>query len=192
MVPTAGATKVIMFVGSASALFLLLSATFFLKTVVELTLNRAAIADMQAHQSSVEGALTIRVNTFRRLDLLETFLNHYDRCRAVHQIQVVWSDPETPAPTEWSKRYADGNVVFEVHDTNSLNHRFRCLLPVATEVRARGHGLCCCVVLYWVFRSCVSVHHALFRFGVVCPQPPPLHVGGVIDRRRPRGPLRRH
>ena len=128
-------TNLVLFVGSASALFVLLFMILLLRSVVELSLHRDIITDMHSHQSSTDSALTIRVNTFRRLDLLETFLDHYDRCRVVRQIQVVWSDPETPAPTEWSKRYADGNVVFEVHDTNSLNHRFHRLVPVPTEVR---------------------------------------------------------
>ena len=75
-----------------------------------------------------------RVNTFRRLDLLETFLAHYHRCDAVRQLQVIWSDPDNAAPLEWSKRFVDDKVVFEVHNTDSLNHRFHNILPIPTEV----------------------------------------------------------
>lgn len=41
---------------------------------------------------------TIRVNTFRRLDLLKTFLDHYTTCPDVQVIQVVWSDQLNRAP----------------------------------------------------------------------------------------------
>ena len=49
-------------------------------------------------------------------------------------MQVIWSDPDNPAPLEWSKRYVDDKVVFEVHNTDSLNHRFHNIVPIPTEV----------------------------------------------------------
>ena len=41
---------------------------------------------------------TIRVNTFRRLDLLKTFLDHYTTCLDVQVVQVVWSDQSNRPP----------------------------------------------------------------------------------------------
>ena len=43
---------------------------------------------------------SVRVNTFRRNDLLDRFVKHYERCGAAREIVVVWSDAEL-APPEW-------------------------------------------------------------------------------------------
>ena len=67
---------------------------------------------------------TIRVNTFRRNDLLEKFLDHYQYCDEAKEIQVVWSDQSADPPFKWLKRYPAGKVHFEVHAKNSLNNRF--------------------------------------------------------------------
>jgi glucuronyl/N-acetylglucosaminyl transferase EXT2 len=79
------------------------------------------------------GQLTVRVNTFRRLDLLDFFLDYYKSCDAIKQIQVVWSDQESKPPTEWLSRYPQGKVLFEVHSKDSLNNRFIPLQEVPTE-----------------------------------------------------------
>ena len=42
--------------------------------------------------------LTIRVNTFRRNDLLKRFVEHFSRCSVVREIQVVWSDQQNEPP----------------------------------------------------------------------------------------------
>ena len=74
------------------------------------------------------------MNTFRRNDLLKRSAEHLASCDSVGQIQVVWSDQENAPPgleifaTEEARR----KVVFEVHDTNSLNHRFNATSPVET------------------------------------------------------------
>ena len=102
-----------------------------------------------------------RVNTFRRLDLLETFLAHYHQCDAVRQVQIIWSDPDNPAPLEWSKRYVNDKVVFEVHNTDSLNHRFHNMLLIPTEV----HCFCAFSVLYTpAFLSQLRVTAALHSY----------------------------
>ena len=75
-----------------------------------------------------------RVNTYRRLDLLETFLDYYDTCDVVDQIQVVWSDLQSSPPYSWLKDLSTNKTRFEVHKTNSLNNRFRQLLPINTDV----------------------------------------------------------
>jgi hypothetical protein len=43
---------------------------------------------------------TYRVNTFRRLDLIEYFLEYYSTCDVVAQVQVVWSDQVNNPPHE--------------------------------------------------------------------------------------------
>jgi Glycosyl transferase family 64 domain len=77
---------------------------------------------------------SFRVNTFRRPDLLEIFLEHYKQCENVKQIQVIWSDQDTKAPIAMLERYPKGKVIFEVHDSNSLNNRFHNLINIPTEV----------------------------------------------------------
>lgn len=75
-----------------------------------------------------------RVNTFRRLDLLELFLEHYKKCENVKQIQVVWSDQESKPPIGMVDKYPKDKVIFEVHRNDSLNNRFRNLVSIPTEV----------------------------------------------------------
>jgi CTP:phosphocholine cytidylyltransferase-like protein len=77
--------------------------------------------------------LTIRVNTFRRLDSLEIFLDYYATCDVVKQIQVVWSDQENAAPLAWTEKYPDTKVLFELHKNNSLSNRFRPLTEILTQ-----------------------------------------------------------
>ena len=55
--------------------------------------------------------LTIRVNTFRRNDLLQGFLDYYTHekraaeCAMLAEITVVWSDTENAPPLEWEALY---------------------------------------------------------------------------------------
>jgi hypothetical protein len=83
--------------------------------------------------------LTIRVNTFRRNDQLELFLDYYagyknmHECAFIKEVQVIWSDPENTPPTTWleeENKYVKDKVYFEVHTKNSLNNRF---LPLTKE-----------------------------------------------------------
>ena len=71
----------------------------------------------------------IRVNTFRRNDLLAKFVAHYEICDAVAEITVVWSDTEKSPPKWLSKR---PKVDVEVHSLDSLNNRF---LPLKMPLR---------------------------------------------------------
>ncbi|KAJ8601940.1 hypothetical protein CTAYLR_004458 [Chrysophaeum taylorii] len=66
----------------------------------------------------------VRVNTFRRDDLLAQFVNHYAKCPCVHEIAVVWSDVER-RPPEWLKEMPKVRV--ERHAQDSLNNRFNAL-----------------------------------------------------------------
>ncbi len=101
---------------------------------------------------------TIRVNTFRRLDLLEKFLDHYQTCPDAKYITIVWSDQLNSPPYDMISRFAANNpdelnlnnelntnknlkvitksgqiIEYEVHKTNSLSNRFKALSKVNTE-----------------------------------------------------------
>jgi len=82
---------------------------------------------------------SVRVNTFRRNDLLDRFVKHYERCGAAREIVVVWSDAEL-APPEWLVLRADRSptadevtVRVELFDVDSLNNRFKLLETPATD-----------------------------------------------------------
>jgi hypothetical protein len=80
----------------------------------------------------VSGMIHCRVNTFRRLDLLEIFLDSHAHCSVVDEITVVWSDLQNKAPLDWQEKYPKDVVKFEIHDKNSLNNRFYPLSPIRT------------------------------------------------------------
>eukprot|EP00903_Cladosiphon_okamuranus_P009563 g9105.t1 len=85
--------------------------------------------------SSIERTFTVRMNTFRRNDLLKRSAEHLASCDCVDQIQVVWSDQQNAPPGMdlFADERTRRKVRFEVHDTNSLNHRFNATSPVGTE-----------------------------------------------------------
>lgn len=98
--------------------------------------------------------LTIRVNTFRRNDLLLIFLEHYIKCDCVKEIQVVWSDPLNN-PVDFTSQITDElksfysnysnkqinnkidkllkKIVYEKHSYNSLSNRFIPLIDISTD-----------------------------------------------------------
>lgn len=78
--------------------------------------------------SSVE--VSVRVNTFRRNDLLSKFLAHYGACRCVREIVVVWSD-QLNEPPSWL--FTTKKAVIERHPRDSLNNRFAALRQPLTE-----------------------------------------------------------
>lgn len=84
---------------------------------------------------STNNKVTIRVNTFRRLDLLKIFLDNHSNCDVVDQIQVIWSDPDNndKIPNNWLTLYPKDKVIFEIHDNNSLNNRFKPLHEIHTN-----------------------------------------------------------
>lgn len=75
-------------------------------------------------ENSVE-KYTIRVNTFRRNDLLESFLAHYSTCPEVNSIQVVWSDQQYNPPKHLVDLYPPTKVEFEKHSSDRLSNRFK-------------------------------------------------------------------
>lgn len=97
-------------------------------------LSIVSVAQEDHHKSP---KLTVRVNTFRRPDLLKQFVEYYHHCPHVQSIQVVWSEVNvSPPPVYSDKSRFSGKVVVEVHKNNSLSNRFRALLPIPTEVRS--------------------------------------------------------
>jgi hypothetical protein len=95
--------------------------------------------------------LTIRVNTFKRNDLLSYFLGYYSskltRCPIIKEIQVIWSDIDESPPKSLLDQYSaspigSGNdattdtaprISFEIHSKNSLTNRFRPSLDIKTD-----------------------------------------------------------
>jgi glucuronyl/N-acetylglucosaminyl transferase EXT2 len=67
---------------------------------------------------------TIRMNSWKRLELLETSIRHHSSCPGVAQIQVVWCDEQGDPPASLLE---NDKVVIERHAINSLNERFRIL-----------------------------------------------------------------
>lgn len=63
----------------------------------------------------------IRVNTFKRPQNLELFLQHYTSCSTVYAIQIIWSEPDNPPKPLSSYRIP---VEYEIHSSTSLTNRF--------------------------------------------------------------------
>jgi hypothetical protein len=74
---------------------------------------------------------TIRINTYRRNEQLLVSLNHHSQCEGVAQIQVIWCDSENDPPSQVTS-HPSGKVTVERHSQNSLNERFRIMLPTPT------------------------------------------------------------
>ena len=135
------------------SIFLVIASTLLLAWLFcHLTLH----VDIPSARLVSHTGLTIRVNTFRRNDLLEGFLKYYTaekrmkECALLKEITVVWSDTENKPPLDWEKTYGPKVVSntdtkdsknpitgpyvrFEVHEQNSLNNRFVSLQDVPTE-----------------------------------------------------------
>lgn len=67
---------------------------------------------------------TIRINTWKRLDQLQTSIEHHKSCPGAAQIQVVWCMDQGEPPASLTEHE---KVVVERHEVNSLNERFRIL-----------------------------------------------------------------
>ncbi|CAM9097703.1 unnamed protein product [Discosporangium mesarthrocarpum] len=77
---------------------------------------------------------TVRMNTWRRNDLLKKSVEHFGSCSSVQQVQVIWSDQEnSPPPLSFFAEGIKSKVFFEMHDSNSLSHRFHIIMPVETD-----------------------------------------------------------
>lgn len=66
---------------------------------------------------------TIRINTWRRPQILIEIINYYKTCPGVVEIQVVWCDKETEPPSEIYQN-SSNFVKVDRREINSLNERF--------------------------------------------------------------------
>jgi len=64
---------------------------------------------------------TVRINSWKRAELLETSVAHHASCPGVAQVQVVWCNDQGEPPPNLSNYE---KVVIERHPVNSLNERF--------------------------------------------------------------------
>lgn len=107
------------------------------------------------------------MNTWRRNDLLKKSAEHYATCPFVNQVQVVWSDQENePPPMDLFREEARSKIAFEVHDTNSLNHRFNVTSPLdTTAVFSTDDDLkISCTDLMFAFEAWKSSHYSMVGF----------------------------
>lgn len=81
---------------------------------------------------------TVRMNTWRRNDILLISVNHFRSCQNVAQVQIVWCDRENEPPPELLRMEEDHDdtelapVVIERHLVNSLNERFHIMRDAPT------------------------------------------------------------
>ncbi len=85
------------------------------------------------------------INTWKRNDLLKKTVAHYAQCNGVDAIRVVWSEPDPPSDSLYSKlsqSVASSNVhekqqkisfQFDTHDEDDLNNRFKPLKGLHTD-----------------------------------------------------------
>jgi len=98
---------------------------------------------------------TVRINTFRRNDLLKQVVGHYVTCPNIDNIQIIWSDLTNTPPVasfygipgliiestnskvlvskDDKLNSKNPRIQYEIHDVDSLNNRFRPKLPINTE-----------------------------------------------------------
>ncbi|KAI2509473.1 glucuronosyl-N-acetylglucosaminyl-proteoglycan 4-alpha-N-acetylglucosaminyltransferase [Fragilaria crotonensis] len=65
---------------------------------------------------------TIRINSWKRLDQLQTSIQHHASCPGAVQIQIVWCMAQGEPPESLLE---NEKVIVERHEVNSLNERFR-------------------------------------------------------------------
>ena len=104
------------------------------------------------------------MNTFRRNNRLIRAIDHFTQCKHVHSIQVIWSDLDNSPPNtllEYPK------VEVERHTVNSLNNRFKALLPIETEAvfSVDDDLFIDCDTLFSAFLAWKSSPRALVGFG---------------------------
>jgi len=80
----------------------------------------ATVALQQLRPVDYQG-FTIRINTWKRPELLRISIDHHLSCPSVASIQVVWCEEQGPPPA-WL--YDEERVQLELHKENSLNERF--------------------------------------------------------------------
>lgn len=85
-------------------------------------------------ESLAGGQFTVRMNTFRRNPLLKQAVDHMANCPGLAGITVIWSDQENDPPGLGLFSPSSRPLVqFEVHQTDSLNNRFKPLQDITTQ-----------------------------------------------------------
>ena len=72
---------------------------------------------------------TIRINTWKRHDLLLLSVAHHSSCLGTAQIQVIWKEAKEDIPQELLN---NTKVVIEQHTQNTLNEHFHIQIPPPT------------------------------------------------------------
>ena len=118
---------------------------------------------------------TIVVNTFKRPERLEKSIRHYSRCEGVDAIRIVWSESQNP-PRELSE-LTHLEVVFDVHEKNSINNRFVPLKGLRTDgvFNVDDDILVDCSSLYFAFQTWRTSRDTLVGFN------PRIHSKNVGD-----------
>lgn len=98
---------------------------------------------------------TVRINTWRRNELLVASVDHHASCEGVAEIQVIWCDRDNEPPPEVLD-HPSGKVAVERHELNTLNERFRVLREPPT------HGILS--IDDDVLRPCAALDAGFFRW----------------------------
>ena len=97
-----------------------------------------APSPLQEHYRSIKAMndqLTVVVNTFRRLDLMQEAVEHYAKCPITKYVYIIWSE-KNPPPERITAKYAHvrrPQIFFSSHAKDSLNNRFKPLLKGHTD-----------------------------------------------------------
>ena len=84
--------------------------------------------------SNESNMLTVRINTFRRNDLLKSSISHYLTCNVILEVQIIWSDIQNQPPLFKDLNDDSNKVRYEIHDKDSLNNRFLAKIDIKTKV----------------------------------------------------------
>ncbi|CAM9105372.1 unnamed protein product [Choristocarpus tenellus] len=104
-----------------------------------MAINELLLVDSDGDAMNVRPPLqgetfTVRMNTWRRNDLLQKSATHFASCPFVHKVQIVWSDQENSPPRmDFFDAGVRSKIEFEIHDTSSLSHRFHAIEPIETD-----------------------------------------------------------
>lgn len=89
-----------------------------------------APSPLQEHHRSIKSMhdqLTVVVNTFKRIDLMEDAVEHYARCPITKYVYIIWSEKDPP-PERITAKFSHvrrPKIQFSSHAKDSLNNRFK-------------------------------------------------------------------
>ena len=132
-------------------------------TILIILINFIQADDVKVASSDLDKILTVRINTFRRNDLLKQSLTHYLSCNIINEIQVVWSDLKNQPPTFHDLNDHNKIIKYEIHDKDSLNNRFIPTLAMKTEVHTQSHNRCCLqYYLIYIYNMSLKTYRYFF------------------------------